>query len=103
MIGSTRNGVGDVQKEESKREECCYSDVHLLCGRAEEDAEEHRRRHDARQDHVHNVESVPSAYVDTEGNVWKFLVRAAGEVKLTPFHRSWFDFPFAIFLVCISV
>ena len=82
MIRCFGNGVCDVQQEDPKRKQYHHAYLYFLGRSTEEDGEEKNRRHQTRQNDVHNVESIPPPQVDCECDVCKLLIRTAIEREL---------------------
>ena len=103
MIGRFRDAVGDVEQEDAEREQDDDADLHLLRRRAEEDGQEEDGRHQARQDHVHDVERVASSHEDAERHVGEPFGGTRIEEELVPLHPRPFNAPLAVFLVAVHV
>lgn len=102
MVRCPRDVVGNIQEEQSKGEEYGHSDVHLLRRNAEEDGQEQRRRQNAGEDDVDQVEGTPASQVKSEDDVGESLVSAALEEELAPVDGRPFQLPLPVSLVGVG-
>ena len=99
MIGRAWYGVGNVDEEQSERQQRGHTDVDLLRRYAVEDGQKQRWRQDARQDNVHHVELVTATNCHRERDEREQFRRTAFEVELVTLYAGSHDLPFAVCLV----
>jgi len=102
VVGRARYSVGDVDKEEAEREQSGDPDVDLLRRNTVEDRQEQRRGEDARENHVHDVELVPSAKSNFESDVREQFVWTTLEVEFTSLNARPSDLPLTVRLIPAS-